>query len=284
MNMRFWGVRGSVPVPRADHLRYGGNTMCVEIGSSDPCEPILIDCGTGARDLGNELLSRSRSLRVHLFLTHFHWDHIQGLPFFAPLFEPKAEIVIYSHREEHEVRGWLGLQMSSPFFPLSLSEASARLRFRRVVPAEVLHASGIRVSYFPLHHPQGAVGYRFEQSGTVLVHACDHECGVPEIDDGIRRAAHQASMLVMDAQYTPEEYATRKGWGHGSYAQATHLAQESGAEKLVLIHHDPAHDDDFLDRMQDQAQRLFAPTMLAREGDAPAIQAPASARRLASRP
>lgn len=267
MELRFRGVRGSVPTPQADRLRYGGNTLCVEVASADPAEPVMIDCGTGARELGQELLQRRGVRRIHLLLTHFHWDHIQGMPYFAPLFEPEMELVVYAHRSEAETRRLLKTQMGDPYFPLPLGEMTARLQFRCVAPGRRFAAGGIDVECFPLHHPQGAAGYRLEQDGVVCIHACDHEGGHAAADAELRRTAREAHLLVMDAQYTPEEYATRRGWGHSTYAQAAEAAQAAGVGQLVLIHHDPGHDDAFLDGMLDGAREIFAPAEMARESE-----------------
>jgi phosphoribosyl 1,2-cyclic phosphodiesterase len=267
MNVRFWGVRGSIPTPEPDRLRYGGNTTCLEIGTPDPLEAVIIDCGSGIRALGDQLMSRSVR-RIHIMLTHFHWDHLQGLPSFAPLFQSGAEITIYSHRSTLEACLLLAAQMADPYFPVTFSELDSRIEFRQVECGKEFAIGALKAEPFLLNHPQGAVGYRLESEGHVVVHAADHESGVGEIDAGLVRAARGANLLVMDAQYTPEEYPFKIGWGHSSYAHATDAAQAAGVKQLLLFHHDPAHDDAFLDQMQADAQRLFGPTGMAREGTA----------------
>lgn len=267
MNLRFRGVRGSLPTPQADRLRYGGNTTCLEISSSAIDEPVLIDCGSGARDLGIELMARNRSLRIHVLLTHFHWDHIQGIPYFAPLFAGGMEVVFYACLPLAEIRGSLELQMGSPFFPLPLSEVDAKVEFREIEHGQSFQAGGIDVSCFPLNHPQGGAGYRLESSAATLVHVCDHEHGNAEIDAAVRAAAQGASLLVMDAQYTPEEYVQKAGWGHSTYAHAAEVAHAAGVRRLALFHHDPVHNDVFLDAMEESARRLFAALQMAREGE-----------------
>lgn len=267
MHLRFWGVRGSIPTPYADRLRYGGNTTCLEIDSPSPAEAILIDCGSGARALGDELMRR-HIRRVHILLTHFHWDHIQGLPFFAPLFVPGMQVIFYSDRSADEVRGYLATQMAHPYFPMPFADVPSRLDFRTVSYGRPFSAGPIETRCFPLCHPQGAAGYRLEYAGGVLVHASDHEYGDAAIDAGIRRVANGAQVLVMDAQYTPEEYAGKVGWGHSSYAHAAKLAQAADVAQLVLFHHDPAHDDAFLDDMLLRTQALFSATRMACEGEA----------------
>ena len=264
MEVRFWGVRGSIPTPEPDRLRYGGNTTCLEIGNPDSREPVIIDCGSGIRALGDELLKR-QARRIHILLSHYHWDHIQGLPCFAPLFQSGAEITIYSNRSTVEACLLLAAQMADPYFPVTFSELNSRIEFRQVECEKEFEIGSLKVEPVRLNHPQGAVGFRLESEGHAIVHASDHETGNAEIDAGLVRAARGADLLVMDAQYTPREYELKIGWGHSSYAHATHAAQAAGVRQLLLFHHDPAHDDDFLDQMLAEAQRLFAATGMACE-------------------
>jgi phosphoribosyl 1,2-cyclic phosphodiesterase len=265
MNLRFWGVRGSIPTPEANRLRYGGNTTCLEIGCPGANEAVIIDCGSGLRALGEELIER-QIMCIHILLTHFHWDHIQGLPYFAPLFRPGVEITFYTNRPADEARNLLEAQMAYPFFPLPFTEIGSHTDFRFAACGEPFETGPIKMEAFPLFHPQGAVGYRAESNGHVLVHAADHEHGNPEVDAGLIRVAENADLLVMDAQYTPEEYAEKVGWGHSSFAHATEAAQSAGVGSLLLFHHDPEHNDTFLDGMLQDAKTLFPATGMATEG------------------
>lgn len=265
MNLRFWGVRGSIPTPELDRLRYGGNTACLEIGFPGKSEAILIDCGSGIRACGVELMRRHVS-RIHILLTHFHWDHIQGLPSFAPLFQSGVEIVFYTDRPAEQARRLLGVLMAEPFFPVPFAKIGSNVEFLQIECGHPFHAGPLTIQAFHLNHPQGAVGFRAESDGQVLVHASDHEYGNPEIDAGLIRAAQNANLLVMDAQYTPEEYAEKVGWGHSSYRHATMAAEGAGVGRLVLFHHDPNHNDEFLDGMLTNAKQLFPRTEMAAEG------------------
>jgi phosphoribosyl 1,2-cyclic phosphodiesterase len=265
MKVRFWGVRGSIPTPEADRLRYGGNTTCLEIGTPDPLEPVVIDCGSGIRALGDRFMDRSVR-RIHILLTHFHWDHIQGLPSFAPVFQPGVEIVFYASRPPAVASALFSVQMADPFFPVPFGELGSRIEFNQVECGMEFAIGPLKVEPFLLNHPQGAMGFRLEEDGHVLVHASDHEAGVAEIDAGLIRVARGANLLVMDAQYTPEEYESKMGWGHSSYAHAAEAAQAAGVGQLMLFHHDPAHDDTFLDQMLARARQLFAATGMACEG------------------
>jgi len=267
MNLRFWGVRGSIPTPESDRLRYGGNTTCLEIGNLDKKEAVLIDCGSGIRAPGIELMRRPVS-RIHILLTHFHWDHIQGLPSFAPLFQSGMEIIFYANRPTDQVRRLLGVLMAEPFFPVPFAEIGSRVDFRQVECGKVFQAGPLTVEAFPLNHPQGAVGFRAESDGQVMVHASDHEHGNQEIDAGLIRAAKNADLLVIDAQYTPEEYAKKVGWGHSSYGHAAQAAKDADVSRLLLFHHDPNHNDEFLDGMLADAKTMFRRTGMATEGAA----------------
>jgi phosphoribosyl 1,2-cyclic phosphodiesterase len=273
MNLRFWGVRGSIPTPESDRLRYGGNTTCLEIGYPAENEAVLIDCGSGIRAPGVEFMRRPMS-RIHILLTHFHWDHIQGLPSFAPLFQAGVEIVFYAYRPPDQVRRLLGVLMAEPFFPVPFAEIGSHVDFRQIECGKVFQAGPLTVEPFRLNHPQGAVGFRAESDGQVMVHASDHEYGDPEIDAGLIRAAKNADLLVMDAQYTPEEYAGKVGWGHSSYAHATAAAKDASVGHLLLFHHDPNHSDDFLDGMLADAKRLFPRTGIATEGETMEVAQP----------
>jgi phosphoribosyl 1,2-cyclic phosphodiesterase len=265
MEVRFWGVRGSIPTPEPDHLRFGGNTTCLEIGTPEQREPVIIDGGSGIRALGDDLLKRS-ARRIHILLSHFHWDHIQGLPSFAPLFQSGAEIVIYSNRSTLEACLLLAAQMADPYFPVTFAELGSQVVFKQIECGKEFSIGSLQIEPFPLNHPQGAVGFRLESEGRVAIHASDHEAGVAEIDAGLVRVARGANLLVMDAQYTPREFELKIGWGHSSYVHATEAAQAAGVKQLMLFHHDPAHNDDFLDRMLIDAQKLFGATDLACEG------------------
>jgi phosphoribosyl 1,2-cyclic phosphodiesterase len=266
MNLRFWGVRGSIPTPHADRLRYGGNTTCLEIDAHDDEEIVIIDCGSGLRALGEELAHRPPIRRVHILMTHFHWDHIQGLPYFPPLFQPDVDIVFYSTHPPDRVRGLLQVQMADPFFPVPFASIPSHAEFRHVECGRPFSAGAFRVHAFQLRHPQGATGFRMDLDGKVLVHASDHEQGDATVDAGIVRAARNADMLVMDAQYTPEEYLARVGWGHSSIAHAAEAAQAADVARLILFHHDPMHNDTFLDGMLERTRQLYPSTDMASEG------------------
>jgi phosphoribosyl 1,2-cyclic phosphodiesterase len=262
MTLKFRGVRGSVPTPAPANLRYGGNTTCLEVGLADG-RTLVIDAGTGIRGLGLDI-GASEAPSLSLLLTHFHWDHIQGIPFFTPLYSARNHLDIYSPRPVAEALEILEGQMSAPLFPVPFECLAAVRQFHQVLaPFQV---GPVHVTPFPLNHPQGASGYRLDCAGHSIVHACDHEPGVQAVDERILRVAEGADVLICDAQYTPAEYEHRRGWGHGTWLDSVKMAQRAGVGKLVLTHHDPDHDDAFLDAVLASARREFPSTLAAAEG------------------
>ena len=265
MELRFWGVRGSIPAPGPDTVIFGGNTACIEVRPSGG-EVIVIDGGTGIRNLGAALAKEFPGpVSPHVLLTHFHWDHIQGIPFFAPLLSPSNEVTFYSGFPAARTREVLEAQMRGPYFPVPFSRLAAR-RHVAEVGATPLRIGSATVRAFAMHHPQGAWGYRIEADGAVLVHACDAEHGDPDLDGVLRQAAEGADVLIYDSQYTPEEYEARRGWGHSTWLHATRLAREAGVGRLLLFHHDPDRDDAGVARIEVAARGEFARTDAAREG------------------
>lgn len=262
--LRFWGVRGSTPTPVARNLGYGGNTPCVSVQSS-PDQLLIFDAGTGIRALGAELVQRPHPpSMLHLFFTHFHWDHLQGLPFFAPLYRQDTRLVLHSAHAPEELRSILARQMATPFFPVDFNVLPSHLEFRQITTDPVTFG-GLTVQGFPLHHPQGAHGYRIADGHKSIVFATDHEHGDNSIDTGLRKIARNADVLIYDAQYTPTEYTQRKGWGHSTWQEAVNVARDAQVDKLVLFHHDPDHDDDALDAIVADARRQFPHAIAARE-------------------
>ncbi len=265
IRLKFWGVRGSTPTPQLDNLSYGGNTSCLELRLPDN-QSIIFDAGSGLRNLGATLLKESAgaNLDLKVFLTHFHWDHIQGIPFFAPLFLPGNRVTFHSHTNgslEEVLEG----QMARPYFPIDLASVAAKREFVEL-ESKPMSFSGITIRPFPLNHPQGAVGYRIETGRSVIVYATDLEHGHPKLDSVLRDYASGADLLVYDAQYTPEEYVKYRGWGHSTWVQALNVARDAHAGKLLLFHHDPSHNDAFLDTIGESARQEFDQVAPAREG------------------
>lgn len=265
LRLKFWGVRGSTPTPQIENLSYGGNTPCLEIRGSGG-QLLVFDGGTGLRNLGMALKEefQDRPIQAHFFLTHFHWDHIQGIPFFAPLYERPNRVTFHTGHPTANLQEMLEGQMRSPYFPVDFTFMSAEKRFRRIETAETY--GDVTVRPFPLNHPQGAYGYRIECAGKSIVYASDLEHGHPELDSVLRRSAQGADILIFDAQYTPEEYEDHKGWGHSTWLEATRVAEEVGVGQLFLFHHDPSHDDRMFYEIVQAARVNFENTHGAKEG------------------
>jgi len=267
LGVRFWGVRGSVPSGGQQYAGVGGNTSCVEVRAGD--ELIVLDAGTGLRALGETL---SSPLRATFLFSHLHWDHIQGFPFFGPAYVPGNELVLYGPGGDVDLQVALARQMQAPVFPVTLTAMRARLEFRSVEPGAVLQVGPATVHVAALNHPQGCLGFRIEMGGESVVYATDTEPPVDgEIDPGLLALAKGASLLIHDSQYTADEYEgrvgpCRRGWGHSTTDIACRIAADAGARRLALFHHDPGHDDRFVERIVSHARGLFPNVAAAREG------------------
>jgi phosphoribosyl 1,2-cyclic phosphodiesterase/CheY-like chemotaxis protein len=259
MLVRFWGTRGSLAKPGPGTVRYGGNTSCVEVRSAAGTL-LVIDCGTGAHGLGQALLAGPvQPLRGHLLISHTHWDHIQGIPFFAPLFVPENEWDIYApHSLDQSIRDTLAGQMQYTYFPVTLEALGAKIRYHDLVEG-TFQVGDITVRSRYLNHPALTLGYRLEADGVSIVYSCDHEpfshqpaADKAGISDQDRRHAdflRNADLVIHDAQYTAKEYANKIGWGHSTAEFAVDICNAVGVKKLALTHHDPMRDDDAVDQI-----------------------------------
>jgi phosphoribosyl 1,2-cyclic phosphodiesterase len=268
----FWGVRGSTPTLERETWRYGGNTPCLELTAPGGVRFIL-DCGTGLRMLGNKwiLLNGDIALEAHILITHYHWDHIQGIPFFHPFYQPQGRFHFYGFQSKplgpDSLRQVFETQLSSPYFPASTSSMTAARSFREIAGGEQWEIQGTRISAAWVNHPQGCLGYRLDMPAGSIVYATDNEPGVPELDRGLRQFAHGADVLIYDAQYSPEQLASaRKGWGHSSWLEGVKIARDSKIKNLVLFHHDPDSSDKTVDGFLSAARQEFPGTWAATEG------------------
>ena len=262
MEIRFWGVRGSIASPGPATAGVGGNTSCVEVMCGGP--RLILDAGTGLRPLGDSLLGKG-PVESAILLTHYHWDHIQGLPFFVPAYAPSTKLEIVGLEGRTPLREALGRQMSAPHFPVDLADLGAQIGFRQVRLGEPFEIGEARVRAAKLNHPGGVTAYRIEHRGRVLVYATDTEhyaC----VDPVLLAFAKDADVLVYDAQYTPEEYPKKVGWGHSTYLAGCEVARAAGVSQLVLHHHDPQHDDAIVAAIEARSREIFPESHAAREG------------------
>ena len=276
--IRFWGTRGSIAVPGPETLRYGGNTACVELRADG--EIIVLDAGSGIRPLGIALQKefQRRTIKLSLLLTHAHWDHIQGLPFFKPAYDSNNEIRIFGFDGAGaSLREILDEPMKAPFFPITMRELSARMVINKL--SDMKFSLGkVKVHAALVNHPGVCAGYRIFTSAGSVAFLPDHEPyefflhalrgnrlsseQVKEIatdeQAALMRFLHGSDILILDGQYTDEEYKNHIGWGHGSISSAVSLALEAEIQTLVLFHHDPHHDDEKVDAMLESARELVA--------------------------
>ncbi len=270
--LSFWGVRGSTPTVDPATWRYGGNTPCLEVQAPDGTQFIL-DCGTGLRMLGNRWVGPhgTKAAEAHIFVTHYHWDHIQGIPFFAPLYAESNRFHFYSFRSRFlgpdSLKQVFETQMAHPYFPVDISAMSAARKFSEMSDGDQYEISATKVTARWLNHPQGCLGFRLETPAGAIVYATDNEPGVPKLDKSLLELAAGADILINDAQFSPEQLATtRKGWGHSSWLEGVKLAKEAGAKHLVLFHHDPDSSDKVVDETLHKARDNFESVYAALEG------------------
>jgi phosphoribosyl 1,2-cyclic phosphodiesterase len=268
----FWGVRGSIPTLERDTWRYGGNTPCLELTAPDGTQFIL-DCGTGLRMLGNQWVGTHRDgpIEAQVLVTHYHWDHIQGIPFFHPLFDARNRFNFYSFQSKalgpNSLRQVLEAQLAKPYFPVDVTMMTAQREFHEIAGGQKWEINETKITTAYLNHPQGCLGYRLDTGAGSIVYATDNEPGIAEFDANLRQLAGGADVLIYDAQYSPEQVAgERKGWGHSSWKEGVKVAREAKAQNLVLFHHDPDSDDQRVDGFLSAARREFPATWAATEG------------------
>ncbi|MGB3692620.1 MAG: MBL fold metallo-hydrolase [Spirulinaceae cyanobacterium] len=267
--VQFWGVRGSVPSPGAETVRYGGNTSCVEMRVGG--KRLIFDGGTGLRMLGKSLRSQM-PVKTYMFFTHYHWDHIQGVPFFIPEFSeancfhihgqvPTEGISMEKHFREHV------LHLESP---VPMGKIEAELNFHDLVCGDDFYLDDIEIETDKLNHPNGAMGYRVTWQDHSIVYCTDTEHLQEGLDQNVLHLARDADILIYDAMYTDDEYndpkASKVGWGHSTWQEGVKIAKAAGVKRLVIFHHEPSHTDDFLDQVALEVKDVFPGGIMAREG------------------
>lgn len=262
----FWGVRGSIACPGDEYQRYGGNTPCIEVRCGE--ELVILDAGTGLRPLGVKLKDAG-PVDANILLTHTHLDHIAGVPFFGPFFDKRNHFRIWAGHlaPDHNLHDVLCQYMAAPLFPVPPQIFAANLQFRDFQAGEQLDLEGgITVKTAPLNHPNRATGYRIEWQGKAFCYVTDTEHKPGEPDRTILDLIAGADLVVYDSTYSDEEYPSYVGWGHSTWQEGLRLVQQAPAKRLVIFHHDPTHDDSFMDRVAEAAEREAPGTVVAREG------------------
>jgi phosphoribosyl 1,2-cyclic phosphodiesterase len=274
MRLRFWGTRGSIAAPGPDTNHFGGNTSCIELNADNGAR-MLLDCGTGARLLGDEWMKTTRDpISATILLTHTHWDHIQGFPFFAPLFAATNRFKVCGPEgAEMSLRDVMAGQMEHHYFPVELDELAARISYADIAEG-TYELDGLQVTAQRMNHPSPTLGYRIEADGASVCYLSDHEPFSEDVwhdgalapakidliaNAGDRRHAEymmNADVVIHEAQYTPDEYLIKKNWGHSSYTYVVQIAAVAGVQRLFLTHHDPSHGDAFVAGIEKRAQDL----------------------------
>jgi len=267
--VRFWGVRGSLPVPGPETAKYGGNTACVEVRCGDRI--IIIDMGSGARNLGMALASQS-PVQATVLISHYHWDHIMGIPFFNPLHDPRNRFQFYG-----EGRGGKGLkailsgQMKYPYFPVGLEVFQADIKFNTIAPGHQVVNGGVKIQTAPLNHPQSSLAYRINYRGKSVVYCSDNE-HQEETPDEMAELIKDCDLLIYDAAYTDDEYNGRTGngskigWGHSTWDEAVKVARRLRVKDLYIFHHNPLRTDQVIDSLLRKHRKAHPNLHAAREG------------------
>lgn len=263
--IRFWGTRGSVPSPGRNKTRYGGNTSCVEVTLPNR-RLIIFDGGTGIRELGNDLMRRKKKINATILLSHYHWDHIQGLPFFAPAYHRSHSLTVCGCRHsQFPLEKIFSSQMESIHFPVKSSSLAADIKFREITPATDT-IDGADLAVMRANHPGITFAYALGFDDRKLVYMTDNEL-LPGSRQGRSHISYDreefirfirgADVLIHDAQYSDREYQSKKGWGHSPWKEAVRLGAEGGARHLILFHHDPDHADSVIDAQVQECREIL---------------------------
>lgn len=266
LKVKFWGVRGSIACPTPNHMKYGGNTSCVEVNAGQT--RIVFDSGTGIRLLGKEMMKSDRRHAI-LLMSHTHWDHINGFPFFVPAFVKGFSIRILAGHvgKLGGIRQVFAKQMENPTFPVPLEIMAADLKFEDFNVGESFELEGgVVVKTEPLNHPAGATGYRLEYEGKSLCYVTDTEHVPGKPDENVLRLIEGADLVIYDATYTDEIFPMRVGWGHSTWQEGIRICQAANVKRLAIFHHDPDHEDPTMDQIAEDAKKVWDNTFVAREG------------------
>lgn len=264
--VKFWGVRGSIACPSPRHIGFGGNTSCIEVSAGG--ERIIFDAGTGIRSLGQWMLKKDVK-RAHLMLSHTHWDHINGFPFFTPAFMPDRSFEIMAGHvdaDEGGIRKVLSGQMAQPFFPVPLEAMRGKLTFSDFSAGDDFKLSeNVHIRTMPLNHPNGATGYRVEHRGKSVCYVTDTEHVPGKPDENVLALIEGSDLVIYDSTYTEAEFPEKVGWGHSTWEEGVRLCRAANVGMLAIFHHDPTHDDSFMEALELEARQTWSGAMVARE-------------------
>lgn len=266
LSVKFWGVRGSIACPSANHIKYGGNTSCIEVNANG--HRLILDAGTGIRGLGQTYM-KDDVAHIHILLTHTHWDHINGFPFFVPAYDPRRSVhIMAGHlRGADGIQNVLAAQMDNPMFPVPLSAMQAKMRFEDFEAGMSFNIyDDVHVRTAALNHPNGATGYRIEHGGHSICYVTDTEHVPGKLDQNILTLIEGSDLVIYDSTYTEAEFPSKIGWGHSTWNEGVKLCLEAGAKSMAIFHHDPEHEDLFMDKLGEEAKAVWDGTFIAREG------------------
>lgn len=263
----FWGVRGSIACPSPDYIRYGGNTSCVSVQCGN--RHLVFDSGSGIRGYGRWLMSQPER-EIKLLLSHTHWDHINGFPFFAPAYDPSFDVEVMAGHligQNLTIKDVMAGQMSDPTFPVPMDIMSAKLRFSDFPVGNTLDfGAGLKVRTAALQHPNGATGYRVDYEGRSVCYVTDTEHDPAEPNRNILGLIEGADLVIYDSTYTDLEFPAKRGWGHSTWQEGVRLCTSAKVKQLAIFHHDPDHDDAFMDKVAKEAEAMWPGAFVARDG------------------
>ncbi len=263
--VKFWGVRGSIATPSARHIAFGGNTSCIEMKLGGRI--LIFDAGTGIRNLGHWMLRRGETT-ADLLLSHTHWDHINGFPFFSPAFRKNCSFTIHAGHvaDRGGIERVFRSQMAEPFFPVPLDKMGAQFTFTDFrAGATFSLGDGITIRTKPLNHPDGATGYRVDYAGKSVCYVTDTEHVPGKPDENVLALIEGADLVIYDSTYTDREFENHVGWGHSTWQEGVRLCLAAGVRQLAIFHHDPDHEDPFMERLEAEARQMWTGALVARE-------------------
>lgn len=267
ISVRFWGVRGTLPTPGADTLRYGGNTACVQVSLG--ARSVIFDAGSGIKKLGEHLVGNGGQIETDILLSHCHMDHVCGIPFFAPFYDPRHRARLWAGNllPQGKLEDAVRSLMSPPLFPIEIDTFQAKIEFRDFRAGEALDlGGGVSARTGMLNHPGGATGYRLECAGKAIAYITDTEHRLDALDETVLSLVKNADLMIYDCTFTDDEFLSHIGWGHSTWQQAARLANAAKVQRLAVFHHDPDHDDVFMRQVEAEAVKAHAGAFVAREG------------------